>query len=85
MNKKVLLIFGNFFNHFHYIINIKGDMNMCEMKGFATSNELFNLYKDLKLKTPEERAEIGFALFVAEKGMLNGNEALEYLENKFSK
>jgi len=58
---------------------------MCEMKGFATSNELITLYRDLKLKTPEERAKIGFALFVAGKGMLNGNEALEYLENKFSK
>lgn len=57
-------------------------MSSCDMQGFATSNDLASLYKELKLMKSEERANIPFALFVIGKGMLNGNEALEYLEEK---
>lgn len=58
-------------------------MSSCDMQGFATANDLSSLYKELKLKTKEERTEIKFALFVRGRGMLDGNEALTYLEEKY--
>ena len=60
-------------------------MSSCDMQGFATSNDLHSLYRELKLKTKEERANDKFALFVVSRGMLNGEEALQYLEEKFNK
>lgn len=57
----------------------------CDMQGFATKNDLTSLYRELKLMSAEERASIPFALFVIGRGMLNGTEALTYLENKFSR
>ena len=60
-------------------------MSSCDMQGFATRNDLNSLYKELKLKTKEERADTKFALFVCGRGMLDGNEALAYLEEKYFK
>lgn len=58
-------------------------MSHCDMQGFATRNDIESLYRELKLKTKEERAKDLFALFVVGRGMLNGNEALAYLEEKY--
>jgi len=58
-------------------------MSRCDMQGFATSAELSDLYFELKMMTPEERENKPFALFVIGRGMLNGAEALEYLESKY--
>lgn len=52
-----------------------------DMKGWATSGELTDLYFELKTMTPEEREAKTFALFVTGRGILNGREALEYLED----
>ena len=60
-------------------------MSVCDMQGYATTNELSSLYRELKVMKAEERASIPFALFVIGRGMLNGNEALAYLEEKYFK
>ena len=56
-------------------------MARCEMQRWATSGELTDLYFELRQMTPEEREAKVFALFVAGRGILNGKEALEYLED----
>lgn len=60
-------------------------MASCDMQGYATANDLFSLYTELKLMKAEKRADIKFALFVRGRGMLNGDEALAYLEEKYFK
>ena len=55
---------------------------MADMLGKATSRELETLYLELAGMSPEERKAKSFALFVASKGMLNGEEAYIYLKNK---
>ena len=55
---------------------------MADMTGRATARELTDLYFNLSVKSTEEREKIPFALFVIGKGMLNGEEALQYLKNK---
>ena len=52
------------------------------MQGKMTDREGRDLLLSLSLKTKEEREAILFALFVAGRGMLNGEEAYIYLKNK---
>ncbi len=60
-------------------------MAVCDMQGHATARELISLYSELKLMKSEERTKKRFALFVRGRGMLNGEEALAYLEEKYFK
>lgn len=55
---------------------------MADMQGKMTAREGIDLLLNLSLKTKEERESIPFALFVAGRGMLNGEEAYIYLKNK---
>ena len=55
----------------------------CDMAGFATHNEKWDLYWDLWSKSKEEREAIPFALFVRSMGMLNGEQAFQYLQVNF--
>ena len=55
---------------------------MAEMQGKMTNREGIDLLLSLSLKTKEEREAIPFALFVAGRGMLNGEDAYIYLKNK---
>ena len=55
------------------------------MQGKMTDREGKDLLLSLSLKTKEEREAIPFALFVAGRGMLNGEEAFFYLKNKVEK
>lgn len=55
---------------------------MADMQGKMTDREGRDLLLSLSLKTKEERKAIPFALFVAGRGMLNGDEAYIYLKNK---
>ena len=55
---------------------------MADMQGKMTDREGRDLLLSLSLKTKEEREAILFALFVAGRGMLNGEEAYIYLKNK---
>ena len=55
---------------------------MTEMQGKMTDREGIDLLLSLSLKTKEEREAIPFALFVAGRGLLNGEEAYIYLKNK---
>lgn len=55
---------------------------MADMQGKMTNREGIDLLLSLSLKTKEERESIPFALFVAGRGMLNGEEAYIYLKNK---
>ena len=55
---------------------------MADMLGHATSHELNDLYIELISMSAEERRAKQFALFVVGKGMLNGEQALEYLKSK---
>lgn len=55
---------------------------MADMQGKMTDREGIDLLLNLSLKTKEERESIPFALFVAGRGMLNGEEAYIYLKNK---
>ena len=55
---------------------------MADMQGKMTNREGKDLLLSLSLKTKEEREAIPFALFVAGRGMLNGEEAYIYLKNK---
>ena len=57
----------------------------CDMAGFATFKDLWSLYWDLKTKSVEERKAIPFALFAEKLGMLNGEEAFQYLDKQISK
>ena len=58
---------------------------MADMQGKMTNREGIDLLLSLSLKTKEEREAIPFALFVAGRGMLNGEEAFFYLKNKVKK
>ena len=51
------------------------------MDGFASIQELLDLWFTLRINE-EERAK-PFVLFVIGEGMLNGEQALEYLNDKF--
>lgn len=51
------------------------------MDGFASMQELLDLWFTLRIDE-NERAK-PFALFVPGQGMLNGEQALEYLNDKF--
>ena len=53
-----------------------------DMQGKMTNREGIDLLLSLSLKTKEEREAIPFALFVAGRGLLNGEEAYIYLKNK---
>lgn len=55
---------------------------MADMQGKMTDREGIDLLLSLSLKTKEEREAIPFALFVAGRGMLNGEETYLYLKNK---
>ena len=55
---------------------------MADMQGKLTDRGGKALLLSLSLKTKEEREAIPFALFVAGRGMLNGEEAYIYLKNK---
>jgi len=57
-------------------------MARCDMQGFATKGELYDRYFELSLMTKEERKAKKFALFVIGKGMLDGEEAYNYLKEK---
>jgi len=57
---------------------------MADMLGKATSRELEDLYTQLCFMTKEEREKKPFALFVASKGMLNGEQAFQYLKAKLN-
>ena len=54
------------------------------MNGFATSGDLESLFLRLAAMTEDERKDIPFALFVMNKGMLNGQEAFEYLTEQLN-
>ena len=58
-------------------------MSSCDMQGFATSNDLTGLYRELVSMSEKERESVPFALFVIGRGMLNGSEALTYLKEKY--
>lgn len=49
--------------------------------GHATKDELLDLW--FKLRTDENERKKPFVLFIKGEGMLNGEEALEYLNKKF--
>ena len=55
---------------------------MADMQGKMTNREGIDLLLSLSLKTKEEREAIPLALFVAGRGMLNGEDAYIYLKNK---
>ena len=55
---------------------------MADMQGKMTNREGIDLLLSLSLKTKEEREAIPFALFVAGRCMLNGEDAYIYLKNK---
>ena len=55
---------------------------MADMQGKMTNRDGIDLLLSLSLKTKEEREAIPFALFVAGRGMRNGEEAYLYLKNK---
>ena len=55
---------------------------MADMQGKMTAREGIDLLLSLSLKTKKQRESIPFALFVAGRGMLNGEEAYIYLKNK---
>ena len=58
---------------------------MADMQGRATSRELEDLYTELSFMTKEEREKKPFVLFVASKGMLNGEQAYQHLRAKIAK
>lgn len=58
-------------------------MSSCDMAGHATFNDKWSLYWELRSKSVEERKAIPFALFVGSLGMLNGEQAFQYLQEKF--
>lgn len=55
---------------------------MADMQGKMTNREGVDLLLSLSLMNKEEREKIPFALFVAGRGLLNGEEAYIYLKNK---
>lgn len=56
---------------------------MNEMQGYMTEAEGLTLLLELSAKTEEERKELLFVLFVSGRGMLNGEEAYNYLKEKY--
>lgn len=56
---------------------------MASMNGRATTSELLDLW--FKLRTSDEEKKKPFVLFVPSEGMLNGEQALQYLNSKFCK
>lgn len=56
--------------------------NVCDMRGYATSRELEDLYHRLKVAKSDKDLNNPYALFVIGTGFLNGREALAYLEKK---
>lgn len=58
-------------------------MSSCDMQGYATSNDLESLYSELIKMTKEQRENKPYALFICGKGFLNGEEALNYLKDKW--
>lgn len=58
-------------------------MARCDMMGFATFGELSDLYLSLSLMSLEERRQKKFALFVQDEGMLDGEQAYNYLKEKY--
>lgn len=54
---------------------------MAEMLGRATTGELLDLW--FRLRIDENERAKPFVLFVIGEGMLNGEQALEYLNDKF--
>ena len=57
---------------------------MADMLGHATVREIVSLQFKLIDMTEEERRALPCALFVIGRGMLNGQEAYEYIKNKLS-
>lgn len=55
----------------------------CDMAGFATFRDKWSLYWKLRGMSEEERKAIPFALFVGSLGMLDGEQAFQYLQTKF--
>lgn len=51
-----------------------------DMQGFAISNDILELYKELIFMSKEERVNNKFALFVSVKGFLDSEQALEYIK-----
>ncbi|MBP5422705.1 MAG: hypothetical protein J6Y78_09725 [Paludibacteraceae bacterium] len=49
--------------------------------GHATTDELLDLW--FRLRTDENERKKPFVLFIKGRGMLNGEEALEYLNEKY--
>lgn len=58
---------------------------MVDMQGKITNREGIDLFLSLAMKTKEEREVIPSVLFIAGRGMLNGEEAYIYLKNKAEK
>lgn len=58
-------------------------MARCDMQGHATNGELSELYFELSSKSKEERQKDSFALFVPSLGMLDGEQAYNYLKEKY--
>ena len=58
---------------------------MSDMQGKITNREGIDLFLSLAMKTKEERKAIPSALFIAGRGMLNGEEAYIYLKNEAEK
>ena len=58
---------------------------MADMLGHATLREIVSLQFKLIDMTEEERRAMPYALFVKGRGMLNGQEAYEYIKAKLSK
>ena len=54
-----------------------------KMQGFADSEELIALYKDLSLDKSKRSKENKFCLFVKGIGFLDGEQAYIYLNEKF--
>lgn len=54
-----------------------------KMQGFADSEELITLYKDLTLDKSKRSKENMFCLFVVGVGFLDGEQAYIYLNEKF--
>ena len=54
----------------------------CDMQGYATHRDLYDLWYRLSFMTEPERKAEKFCLFVSDRGFLDGQEAYEYLMNR---
>ena len=54
-----------------------------KMQGFADSEELLSLYRDLSLDKSKRSKDNKFCLFVVGIGFLDGEQAYSYLSAKF--